>query len=299
MAFSLEALVDQIETTEDVRSIVRTMKSLSIVSIRQFERVDALLSEHEATIELGLQACLLATNEGFRQLALTPARGAARRAVVAFGSDRGLCGRYNEAAAEATLRVFASDETDPTIEPFLCVVGARLAQRLQALGRRPDAILSPPSVASGVTRLAQSLLLAIDAQSALSPIERVDAVWTDRNHDRGDGPDALRLAPLARGFLSELLTRRWPSRRAPMALGAPERCFSAFARQHLFIRLCRCAASSVAAEHAARLAAMQSAERGVDERLDRLSRAYRTTRQEAITIELLDVVSGFEAGRTE
>jgi len=40
---TLEALAARIETTEDIQSIVGTMKSLSAVSIRQYERaVDAL-----------------------------------------------------------------------------------------------------------------------------------------------------------------------------------------------------------------------------------------------------------------
>ena len=43
------------------------------------------------------------------------------------------------------------------------------------------------------------------------------------------------------------------------------------------------------------LAAMQTAERNIEERRDDLNSAYRRKRQETITRELLDVVSGFEA----
>jgi F-type H+-transporting ATPase subunit gamma len=40
---------------------------------------------------------------------------------------------------------------------------------------------------------------------------------------------------------------------------------------------------------------MQSAERNLDERLVDVTTAFRRARQETITAELLDVVSGYEA----
>jgi hypothetical protein len=65
--------------------------------------------------------------------------------------------------------------------------------------------------------------------------------------------------------------------------------------QYFFVSLFRARAKSQASEHASRLAAMQSAERNLDERLGEVTGAYRRARQDAITAELLDVVAGFEA----
>ena len=42
---------------------------------------------------------------------------------------------------------------------------------------------------------------------------------------------------------------------------------------------------------------MQEAKRNIAERLDELSAAYRRTRQDAITSELMDIVAGAEAMR--
>jgi F-type H+-transporting ATPase subunit gamma len=66
-------------------------------------------------------------------------------------------------------------------------------------------------------------------------------------------------------------------------------------RQYFFVSTFRACAESQASEHASRLDAMQSAEKNQDERLDEVTTLYRRMRQEAITTELLDVVSGFEA----
>jgi pyruvate, water dikinase len=54
-------------------------------------------------------------------------------------------------------------------------------------------------------------------------------------------------------------------------------------------------AESLASENASRLASMQGAERNIAGQLDDLNRQYHQKRQMAITEELLDIVSGFEA----
>lgn len=63
----------------------------------------------------------------------------------------------------------------------------------------------------------------------------------------------------------------------------------------LFAQLFLAVTESLAAENASRLASMQSAERNIEERVDELSQAVRHRRQQEITEELLDIVSGFEA----
>ncbi|MEM1022326.1 MAG: FoF1 ATP synthase subunit gamma [Myxococcota bacterium] len=62
--------------------------------------------------------------------------------------------------------------------------------------------------------------------------------------------------------------------------------------------LFRACAESAASEHGSRLSAMQAAERNLDERLESLTQVQRRARQDSITAELLDLVSGFEAAET-
>jgi F-type H+-transporting ATPase subunit gamma len=75
----------------------------------------------------------------------------------------------------------------------------------------------------------------------------------------------------------------------------PWRLLRHLIHQYLFITLFRACAESQASEHASRLAAMQSAEGNLEERLEAVTTTFRRARQNAITSELLDVVSGFEA----
>jgi hypothetical protein len=61
------------------------------------------------------------------------------------------------------------------------------------------------------------------------------------------------------------------------------------------IALFRACANSLASENASRIAAMQAAEKNIEERLEELHGSFNQLRQSAITEELLDVVTGFEA----
>lgn len=70
-------------------------------------------------------------------------------------------------------------------------------------------------------------------------------------------------------------------------------------RQDLFVALYRSVAEGKAAEHGARLSAMQAAEQNIEERIDRLRNEYHQLRQAQITEQLLDVVSGFEVLRED
>jgi hypothetical protein len=61
------------------------------------------------------------------------------------------------------------------------------------------------------------------------------------------------------------------------------------------ISLFRACAESLASENASRLAAMQRADKNIDELLEDLNGRFHRLRQSGIDEELFDVISGFEA----
>jgi F-type H+-transporting ATPase subunit gamma len=105
------------------------------------------------------------------------------------------------------------------------------------------------------------------------------------------------LLPAPQGYLEDLASRRWPGRSLPMFRMDRDALLSWLLQEHLFVALFRGMAESLASEHASRLAAMQAAERNIDERRGDLRSAYRRKRQETITRELMDVVAGFESAQ--
>ena len=66
-------------------------------------------------------------------------------------------------------------------------------------------------------------------------------------------------------------------------------------REYLFVSLFRACAESLASENASRLAAMQRADKNIDELLEELNGTFHRLRQSSIDEELFDVIAGFEA----
>jgi F-type H+-transporting ATPase subunit gamma len=69
----------------------------------------------------------------------------------------------------------------------------------------------------------------------------------------------------------------------------------ALIREYLFVSLFRACAESLASENASRLAAMQRADKNINDLLEDLNRTFHRFRQNGIDEELFDVISGFEA----
>jgi F-type H+-transporting ATPase subunit gamma len=74
-----------------------------------------------------------------------------------------------------------------------------------------------------------------------------------------------------------------------------DKLFALIVRQYVFVSLFQATAESLASENASRLAAMQGAEKNIDDVLGELKLQFHQERQMIITDELLDIVAGFEA----
>ena len=78
-------------------------------------------------------------------------------------------------------------------------------------------------------------------------------------------------------------------------IGAREQTLQAFLREYLFVSLFKACAESLAAENGSRLAAMQRAEKNINDQLETLNQTFHRLRQSSIDEELFDVVSGYES----
>ncbi len=79
---TLESLSDALKTTGDIQSIVRTMKALSSVSIRQYERAEEAMADYARTVDLGLMALLRQRREVGLRLPGTDSGGGRKGLIV-------------------------------------------------------------------------------------------------------------------------------------------------------------------------------------------------------------------------
>ena len=76
---------------------------------------------------------------------------------------------------------------------------------------------------------------------------------------------------------------------------APEAIIKDLLEKHFDLQVYRTMSESVAGEHGARMSAMESATNNAKEMINKLTLTYNKLRQEKITTELTEIVSGAEA----
>jgi len=286
-----EVLRRRVQSTETLQSVVQTMKALATVRIGQVRRATKALDASADTLELAFRA-LLRREPELAAFLLPPDSDA--WAAVLFGSDHGLCGPFNERLARhAHARLGPLAERDGP--PRLMVVGRRLRPRLGAFGYEVERVLTLPG---SVDAIDDAVLQIVDQVEAWQHDHGVARVLVG-HHRPTTGvsyrPRTLQLLPLDLDWLRELRDRPWPTNRLPMLGLEGEELLRGLVRQQLAMLLVRAFAASQTAENAARLAAMEAAERNVEERLTQLRHAANLERQNAVTEELLDVQAAFEA----
>jgi len=287
---TLEGLRHQIETATDLHSIVTTMKTLAAVSIHQYEEAVAALGEYHRTIELGFQILLRGTPLPSDD---SPASG--RPLAILFGSDQGMCGRFNEEIVAFAQPALSDASEKPA--PLLMVVGARAEGPLRERGGDVRHLYEVPSSVSEITNLVQELLPDIERLREHEAVSRLTVYYHRRSSAASFTPFQRQLLPIQPERLAGYRDARWPSPCLPQFASDRGRLFSQLVRQQLFVSLFQACAESLASENASRIAAMQSAEKNIEERLETFQGAFHRLRQSAITEELLEVVSGFEALR--
>ncbi len=289
---SLETLKARIEGARGLRSIVRTMKVLAAVGLRQDARAREALSDYAKAVEIGLQAVL-------RSFGSPPGPDRDRPAsrpnleVIVLGSDLGMCGQFNERIAEFASRELGGYLSGSRLS--LRAVGERLARRLEDFGLHPSSIYPCPSnPTTGLDMTIRTLLAGLAAWKESSENSRIQVFFT-----RQEGGEAscrsLVLLPLDSAYLEALRLRPWESTSLPLYKMEGRSLLHACLRETLFVFLRGAFLDSLESENAARLEAMRQAERHIDEGLSELRSRYNAARQEAITAELLDIVAGVEA----
>jgi len=288
---ALDALQRKIVSAEDLHAVVKTMKAMAAVNIRQYEKAVESLAVYNRTVERGLHVLL--TTRGEQSVIVKPATEARLGALV-FGSDQGMCGQLNEQVVAHALKAmdeFGSSPADRTVS----VVGSRAAARLEEAGQAVETCFEMPGAMPGVTVMLQDLLLHLEAWHTQRQIERIYLFYSQHLSSVTFRPHTVHLLPVNQTWLSILKAESWPTRMCPTFTMDWDRLFSALIRQYLFVSLYRACAESLASENASRLAAMQGAEKNIEDRLTDLQVLFRQQRQTAITEELLDIAAGFEA----
>jgi F-type H+-transporting ATPase subunit gamma len=291
---AIETIRRNIAIAEDLRDIVKTMRTLSAVSIHHFEKAVESTGDYYRSVEMGIQVVL--SGESLEALERQEEIKSKLYSVV-FGSDQGLCGGFNEQIANYAVSMIKNRHTEAN-NTVVCIGARTLASLEERKQKVADAFTMPGSLA-GVIPIVQKIVMTITDLQATGEINRVMLYHHKLLPQFTYKPHYVTLLPIDQAWIESVRKKKWPGRSLPSCTMNRDPLFSALFRQYMFISIYRAFAESMACENAARLLSMQSAEKNIEERLEQLNAIYRSERQSSITSELLDIVSGFEALRTD
>jgi F-type H+-transporting ATPase subunit gamma len=291
MSDTSETLRRKIASAGDLQSVVRTMKALAASSIGQYEKSVRSLADYYRAVELGLSACFrehrpVSTADEHAGSAKTHAISA-----IVFGSDQGLVGQFNDVIADYAIQALAALPGKAQV----WAVGERVHARLAEAGVAPIGLFAVPNSVQAIAPLVAQLQIESETQRHASGNT---SLWVFHNRPKAGAlydPVSQRLLPLDAQWQRNLANIGWPSGNLPEVMGARTTTLRALIREYLFISLFRACAESLASENASRLAAMQRADKNINDLLNSLHGEFNQLRQSSIDEELFDVISGFDA----
>jgi F-type H+-transporting ATPase subunit gamma len=291
MSDTTASLRRKINSAGDLQSVVRTMKALAASSIGQYEQSVRALADYYRTVELGLGAC-------FRERGPAPLIAQRKRQTVAgvigavvFGSDQGLVGQFNDVVADYAVKTLAALPAKPEV----WAVGERVHARLADAGLPLMGLFRVPNSVKAITPLVGQILMESETRHSRSEVAELYLFYNRPTSGAVYAPVSQRLLPLDEDWRRKLAELPWPTGNLPEVVGGAAATLRALIRDYLFVSLFRACTESLASENASRLAAMQRADKSIDELLEGLNGTFHHLRQSGIDEELFDVISGFEA----
>jgi F-type H+-transporting ATPase subunit gamma len=281
----------KLDSAGDLQSVVRTMKALAASSIGQYEQSVLALGEYYRTVELGLGVCFRGTGSAASTTVETRRTDAGAIGAVVFGSDQGLVGQFNDVVADCAVKTLGF----LTKKPQVWAVGERVHARLQDAGLPLVGLFTVPNSVRAITPLVGQILVESETRHSQGEIHELHLFYNRPSSGAAYAPVSQRLLPLDEEWRRTLAELPWPAENLPEVIGGGDATLRALIREYLFVSLFRACAESLSSENASRLAAMQRADKNIDELLEELNGKFHRLRQSGIDEELFDVISGFEA----
>jgi F-type H+-transporting ATPase subunit gamma len=275
----------------DLQSVVRTMKAVAASNIGQYENSVRALGDYYRTVELGLGVCFRGAGSAALMTGVTRKTDAGAIGAVVFGSDQGLVGQFNDVVADHAVKTLAALPGAPRV----WAVGERVHARLEDAGLPLRGLFTVPNSVKAITPLVGRILVESEALRGRGEVAELHLFYNRPKTGAVYEPVRQRLLPLDENWRRKLAELPWPSKCLPEVMGGGTATLRALIREYLFVSLFRACAESLASENASRLAAMQRADKNIDELLEDLNGTFHRLRQSGIDEELFDVISGFEA----
>jgi F-type H+-transporting ATPase subunit gamma len=209
--------------------------------------------------------------------------------VIIVTSDRGLCGAFNSSLLKHANRLLT--KRDANVSGIRVVTAGRKARDFFKR-RRPNQMAENFPQEGWVTYGgAVDIANGVASRYIEGEIDEAVLVYSEFVSAMNQRPRDVRVLPFAVEAEEGADVENLPYEIEP----DPAKLLATLIPKALETEIFRALLENQAGEHAARMAAMESATRNTEELIDRLTLQYNRARQAAITKELMEIVSGAEA----
>ncbi len=285
MVERLAEIQARIANLGDLQDIMGAMRALAAMRLGQAQNALPGIRQYTEVINFGLARGLALTGGGGGPKRARAGAGEGRLAVVAFTSEHGFAGAYNERILERAWSLAKSSGHR------LLVVGSRGKVKAEEHGCRVAYAQPMATHIGGVLEVVLRCSEELFRRLAQDGIERVTLVYGRNTNGSLWMVEVEPVLPFDAAAYHQAETA------VPMVYLDAGDLFDKVVEEFVFTRLMHAALESFASENAARLTAMEAAHDNIETKLEALTQQARQQRQEEITTELLDVVIGATAAR--
>ena len=290
---AIRQILQRRNAAQNICRITRTMEMISTAKFKSYNRLWQSVSDyHNALARAGY---LMATGEAALTHPLLSERSGPRRAVLAVGSTRGLCGSYNsEIFKLLAVHLKMAETAGKQLDIYL--PESRLLNLLNHYGVTPKKVYTELDEMPTYFQIEEIADDFID-QYIKGDLERLSMVYTNYHSASSQQAQSLTILPLT-DLIAELATRSTPI--WPWNLSFEDFYFSppiyksveALAKMIVSAWISACFMDAALSEHFARMVAMRNATENADQMIKDLTMEYNRARQTQITGELLDIIGG-------
>ena len=286
---NLREVRDRIASVKSTQKITSAMKLVSAAKLRRAQMAIEGMSHYSDKLNELLASFLRGTKEVATELAVN--RECKKVVIIAIASDTGLCGTFNANVINLLRSVLDGYKTSNT-DFEVYTIGKKVYDAVRKFGCTPVDELMSQSAApqyNEVVSVARDLMQRFTA----GDIDRVEIVYSHFKSAAKQEPQCDVLLPV------DFKTDAADAMPALDYIVEPgrEELLSALIPKAVEVQLFTALLDAIAAEHAARVMAMQVATDNATDLISELTLEYNKGRQQAITNELLDIMSGSGAER--
>ncbi len=288
---SLKDIKRRIASVKKTQKITRAMRMVAGAKLRRAQNAITAARPYAERMHATLTEVARCQSDAEHPL-LRPHSSVHRVGFIVITSDRGLCGAFNSNVLRHAEALAARREADG-VEIGIIAVGRKAVEFFR---RRRNQQLDGSYLHDGWVTYARAAEIAASISGHYTDgiVDEVVLVYSEFVSTMTQNPRDARLLPFAPKGEAPVDEERAetipfeiePNTASLLAILVPKA---------VEVMIFRALLENQAGEHAARMAAMESATRNTEELIDRLTVQYNRARQAAITKELVEIVSGAEA----